>query len=147
MRDRCKILDVSRAASTTATAAAAETGAEAEQTSLPCHKCRNCLHISLVIASASRRSRGERPPLLCTSAAHTHTHVYFCLFCFAWLIWQTLQAFPHLHTLTHRQRRRSSACESKCCSERERVREQERQRRRWQRSKRRTSECKTTKYV
>lgn len=101
MRDRCKILDVSRAASTTATAAAAETGAEAEQTSLPCHKCRNCLHISLVIASASRRSRGERPPLLCTSAAHTHTHVYFCLFCFAWLIWQTLQAFPHLHTLTH----------------------------------------------
>lgn len=124
MRDRCKILDVSRAASTTAAAAAAEAGAVAEQTSLPCHKCRNCLHISLVIASAwwrRRRSRGERPPLLCTSAAHTHTHVYFCLFCFAWLIWQTLQAFPHLHTLTHtqRQRRRSSACESKCCSERE----------------------------
>lgn len=130
MRDRCKILDVSRAASTTETEtvaaaeaeAAAEAGAAAEQTSLPCHKCRNCLHISLVIASAwwrRRSSRGERPPLLCTSAAHTHTHVYFRLFCFAWLIWQTLQAFPHLHTLTQRQRRRSSACESKCCSERE----------------------------
>lgn len=67
---------------------------------------------------------GRPPPaavhFCCTAHIHTHAHVYFCLFCFAWLIWQTLQAFPHLHTLTHRQRRRSSACESKCCRERER---------------------------
>lgn len=117
MRDRCKILDVSRAASTTATAAAAETGAEAEQTSLPCHKCRNCLHISLVIASASRRSRGERPPLLCTS--HTHACIFLpFLFCLAHLANAT-SIPPPTHTHTHRQRRRSSACESKCCSERE----------------------------
>lgn len=156
MRDRCKILDVSRAASTTETvaaaaaAAAAEAGAEAEQTSLPCHKCRNCLHISLVIASAwwrRRRSRGERPPLLCTSAAHTHTRMY--IFAFFVLLGSFGKRYKHSPTYTHSHTDNDVVAQPARASAaaRERVREQERQRRRWQRSKRRTSEFKTTKYV
>lgn len=95
MRDRCKILNVSRAASTT------EAVAAAEQTSLPCHKCRNCLHISLVIASAWWR-RGDHPPLLCTSAAlHTYTHTRMYIFAFFVLLGSFGKRYKHSPTYTH----------------------------------------------
>lgn len=128
MRDRCKILDVSRAASTTQ----AEAAAAAEQTSLPCHKCRNCLHISLVIASAWRRwrRRGEHPPLLCTSAAlHTHTHTRMYIFAFFVLLGSFGKRYKHSPTYTHShtdndvvaQPARASAAERERVSRRDNV--------------------------